>query len=69
MEMDDTTKSPQFTSIAPTPFEGPTGYALTILYAMNRMGKHIYSGTVPAHVIKKRRAAGRVAKAQRKTNR
>lgn len=42
---------------------------LTILFALNRMNKHIYAGTVPAHVKAKRRAKNKVAKASRKANR
>lgn len=46
----------------------PHSYALTILYAMNRMGKHVYGGTVPAAVVAKRRKANKKAKSQRKIN-
>ena len=49
--------------------EGPHSYALTLLYAMNRLGKHVYGGTVPSAVVAKRRAANKRAKAQRKINR
>ena len=47
----------------------PNSYALTILLAMNRMGKHIYEGTVPTKVVAKRRKANKKARAQRKVNR
>lgn len=44
-------------------------YQLTILLGMNRLGKHIYGGTVSSKEKARRRAAGKVAKAQRKINR
>lgn len=47
----------------------PNSYALTILMAMNRLGKHIYEGTVSDKVRATRRKAGRVAKKSRKINR
>lgn len=47
----------------------PNSYALAILFAMNRLGRHIYSGTVPASVVAKRRANNKTARAQRKINR
>ena len=50
-------------------FLKPSGYALTVLLAMNRMGKHIYEGTVPTKVVAKRRKANKKARAQRKVNR
>lgn len=34
-----------------------------------RTGKHVYAGTVPAHVVAKRRARNKVAKASRRANR
>lgn len=40
------------------------------LWALNvKKRDKIYQGTVPRHVVAKRRAANRVAKAQRKVNR
>jgi hypothetical protein len=47
----------------------PNAYALTILLAMNRMGKHIYEGTVVPKEVTKRRKANKKARAQRKVNR
>jgi hypothetical protein len=32
-------------------------------------GKHVYAGTVPAHVKARRRAANKVARVSRRTNR
>ena len=46
-----------------------TQYQVDILFALGKMGKHVYEGTVPAKVKAKRRAQGRVAKASRKRNR
>jgi hypothetical protein len=42
-----------------------------ILLALNnpKLGKGIYGGTVPAHVIEKRRAKGKMQRASRKRNR
>ena len=40
-----------------------------ILYALNVIGKHIYAGTVPEHVVAKRRRQNKVARAQRRVNR
>lgn len=42
-----------------------------ILKALNTpsLGKGIYGGTVPAHVIEKRRARGKIQRASRKRNR
>lgn len=42
---------------------------LRILFALNALNKHIYAGTVPAHIKRKRRAKNKVAKQQRKVNR
>lgn len=42
---------------------------LRILIGLQVMGKHIYAGTVPAHVKAKRRKAGKAAKLARKANR
>jgi len=47
----------------------PNSYALTILLAMNRMGKHIYEGTVAPKEVTKRHKANKKARAQRKINR
>jgi hypothetical protein len=48
---------------------GTNRFQRTILFGLNRMGKHIYAGTVPASTIAKRRAANKVARASRRTNR
>lgn len=47
----------------------PSRYAIAVLLALPRMGKHVYSGTVPGHVKAKRRAANRVARTSRRLNR
>ncbi|HUX70851.1 MAG TPA: hypothetical protein VMV41_10105 [Cellulomonadaceae bacterium] len=44
-----------------------TPFQKRILFALQ--DRPLYGGTVPAHVIAKRRAAGKVAKASRKQNR
>ena len=45
----------------------PNPYATAILAAMQ--GRPIYQGTVPAADTKRRRAANKVARASRRTNR
>jgi hypothetical protein len=45
----------------------PSAYALIVLEALQH--KHMYAGTVPAHVKARRRAKAKVAKASRKVNR
>jgi len=47
----------------------PSSYSLSILWALQSTSKHVYAGTVPAHVKARRRAANKVAKASRKANR
>jgi len=42
-------------------------YQQNILAALQ--AKHVYAGTVPAHVKAKRRAANKVARASRRVNR
>lgn len=37
--------------------------------ALDRPGKHVYAGTVPATVVKRRRAANKTARASRRANR
>lgn len=49
-------------------FEAPNPYQLTILLAMHRTGRHIYEGTVPQHVVARRRAANKRARRQRVLN-
>lgn len=44
-------------------------YQTAILFALNRLNKHIYTGTVPQKVIDRRRAADKVAKQSRRANR
>ena len=43
-------------------------YQFQLLLAMNRLGKHIYSGTVSSKTVAKRRAKNKVARKQRKYN-
>jgi hypothetical protein len=38
-------------------------------YALNRTAKHVYAGTVPAAVVRRRHAANRVARMSRRANR
>lgn len=40
-----------------------------MLLALGRLGKHVYEGTVPAHVKAKRRAANKAARAARRAAR
>jgi hypothetical protein len=47
----------------------PTSYQLAILGGLNRTGRHIYGGTVAQHVVDRRRAANKVARASRRHNR
>lgn len=54
--------SPRVAS-APNPFQ------FAILTGLNRLGKHVYGGTVPAATIAKRRAANKAARAARKAGR
>lgn len=46
-----------------------TEYQVAILVALTKTGKHVYAGTVPAHVKAKRRAKNRVARESRRINR
>lgn len=43
--------------------------AVGLLFALARSGKPIYEGTVPDHVIARRRARNKVARASRRANR
>lgn len=43
--------------------------AWNLLVALNGSGKHIYGGTVPRHVIDRRRARNKAARVSRRTNR
>jgi hypothetical protein len=45
----------------------PNLYQVTILVALQK--RAIYAGTVPAHVVAKRRAANKVARRSRRANR
>lgn len=49
------------------PSVAPSVYALRILSALQ--DRHMYAGTVPAKIVARRRAAGRVARKSRKLNR
>jgi hypothetical protein len=44
-------------------------YQLAILLGLNRTGKHIYGGTVPAAEKDRRRKANKVARESRRKNR
>lgn len=45
----------------------PRGWA--ILWALNKLGKPMYLGTVPAHVKAKRRTLNKAARISRRRNR
>jgi hypothetical protein len=47
----------------------PPPAGLAILGALNRLGKHVYAGTVPAATVSRRRAANKAARRSRATNR
>lgn len=47
----------------------PNNYQLHILMALNRLGKHIYSGSVDPVEIARRRKANKVPRASRRKNR
>jgi hypothetical protein len=47
----------------------PTNNGLQILLGLNRIGKHIYGGTVPHAETQRRRKANKTARASRRTNR
>jgi hypothetical protein len=49
--------------------EEPTEYAKSVLVALTNTGKHVYAGTVPDHVIARRRTKNRAALVSRRTNR
>lgn len=49
--------------------ETPNAYQFRILAALNKMGYHIYGGTVDPQVVAKRRAANKVARVSRRKNR
>lgn len=49
--------------------DGVNPYQLTILLALNKLGKHIYAGTVPDAEKERRRAANKVARKSRRENR
>lgn len=43
--------------------------ATGMLVALGALKKHLYEGTVPAHVVARRRAKNKVARASRRLNR
>lgn len=47
----------------------PSQASIQMLIALNALNKPMYEGTVPRHVIERRRAKNRRAKASRKVNR
>lgn len=51
------------------PNREPTDYELATLGGLNRAGRHVYGGTVPAAVVDRRRKANRAARASRRVNR
>jgi hypothetical protein len=44
-------------------------YARAILAGLNRTGRHVYGGTVPAAEVARRRKANRAARAARRVTR
>lgn len=44
-------------------------FQTVILFGLNRLNKHIYEGTVPAHVKARRRAKGKAARKARRAHR
>jgi len=46
-----------------------TPYQRAILFALNRLQKHVYAGTVPAPEIARRRAKSKAARIARRQNR
>lgn len=48
---------------------GPTADAVALLGALNTMGKHIYTGTVPEATIRRRRRKNKAARAARRRTR
>lgn len=51
------------------PVKETSAYAKAVLFALNKLRKHVYTGTVRKNVKAKRRALGRRQKASRKANR
>lgn len=51
------------------PVELPLTPRQNMLWALNILNRHVYGGTVPAKEIKRRRAANKVARVSRRTNR
>lgn len=45
-----------------------SSFQKTMLVALNGGKKHIYAGTVPKHVVSRRRAKNKVAGASRRNN-
>lgn len=48
---------------------GPSKYDRRILFALTAKNRHVYGGTVAKATVSKRRAANRVARKSRATNR
>lgn len=51
------------------PVKETSAYAKAVLFALNKLQKHVYAGTVSEKTKGKRRALGRRQKASRKVNR
>lgn len=47
----------------------PNPYQREILFALNRLGKHVYAGTVSAAEIARRRTKAKAARVARRQNR
>lgn len=44
-------------------------YSLAILLGLTRTGRHVYAGTVPPAEVRRRRVAGKAARAARRVTR
>lgn len=61
----------ELTGVAPAeePVKEHTAYQKAVLFALNKLGKHVYAGTVRKNVKAKRRGLNLRQKASRKANR
>lgn len=50
-------------------YKAPSRYQRWMLYALNMRLRNIYAGTVPEAEVRRRRAANKVARRQRRVNR
>jgi hypothetical protein len=59
----------ELTKIQEEPVEETSAYAKAVLFALNKLQKHVYAGTVRSNVKAKRRGLNSRQKASRKANR